>query len=342
LDLSDLKGDVPLKDRVKPVKRKRQRHPVRTVLSVLGALLIAVLAFWLIVPLLAWGDVATLDVIPTGDRPGEQPGTAILLVGGDSRDDLTPEEQDRLGVGTAEGNRTDTMILLYIPDDGQPVMVSLPRDSYLTIPGSSRNKLNAAYPMGGPRLLVNTIEQNTGVRIDGYIQIGMAGFADLVDAVGGLDVCLDEPIQDKDSALDLPAGCQTLDGPNALGYVRMRYADPRGDLGRVERQREAIGKIADKVLSAATFLNPVRYKRVVDALARSASRSEDTSMGMVLSAMRAVLAIGQGNGLSLTVPISNPDASTPVGSAVVWNAKEAKALFSEIARGDTSQLERFK
>src|SRR5690606_41624203 len=102
-------------------------------------------------------------------------------------------------------------------------------------------------------------ELNTGILVDGYLEVGFLGLVDLVDALGGIQVCLDAPIQDRDSHLDLPAGCQTIDGVNALGYVRMRKADPTGDLGRMERTREVIGKVASKAMNPLHLLNPVTY-----------------------------------------------------------------------------------
>ncbi len=123
-----------------------------------------------------------------------------------------------------------------LPGGGKPALISIPRDSYLEIPGEGRNKVNAAFAIGGPALLVATLEDATGLRIDGYVEIGFGGFASVVDSLGGVEMCLPKALADEKAHIDLPAGCQTLDGANALGYVRARYSDPRGDLGRAERQ----------------------------------------------------------------------------------------------------------
>ena len=154
-------------------------------------------------------------------------------------------------------------------------------------------------------------------------------------------MCLPRAIEDADSHLDLPKGCQTLGGTDALGYVRMRKADPRGDLGRVERQREMLGAVAAKAASPASLLNPVRYWRLNNAAAQSIRVGEDTSlwkMGALGLGMRAVAA---GDGLTLTVPVSDTDASTPAGSAVLWDEKKAAAMFADVARGDTSDLAQY-
>jgi anionic cell wall polymer biosynthesis LytR-Cps2A-Psr (LCP) family protein len=188
---------------------------------------------------------------------------------------------------------------------------------------------------------VQTVERNTGLRLDGYMEIGFGGFVNIIDALGGIRMCVPKAIQDRDSKLDLPKGCQTLSGVEALGYVRMRKADPRGDLGRVERQREMLAAVADKAVSPATVLNPVRYWNFCIASADAIKLGRDTSLPETLLLAIAMKQISGGNGLTLTVPISSAGASTPVGSAVLWDAAKSKAMFSDIARGDTSGLNKY-
>ena len=157
-------------------------------------------------------------------------------------------------------------MIVYIPPAGKPALISIPRDSYLAIPNHGKNKVNAAYALGGPKLLEQTVEQNTGLRIDGYLEIGFGGFVNVVDAVGGVEMCLPTAIKDRDSHIDLPKGCQTLNGVKALGYVRMRKADPRGDLGRVERQRADArrgreeGRLARNGDQSGPLLEPVQRR----------------------------------------------------------------------------------
>jgi anionic cell wall polymer biosynthesis LytR-Cps2A-Psr (LCP) family protein len=154
-------------------------------------------------------------------------------------------------------------------------------------------------------------------------------------------MCLPKAIKDKNSHLDLPKGCQELDGTNALGYVRMRYADPRGDLGRVERQRQMVAAVAKKGLSPATFLNPVRYWKLSNATADSLQLGEDTSFLNMVSLALAMRKVSTGKGLTLTVPVSDTSASTSAGSAVLWDKDKAKKMFSDVARGDTSNLAKY-
>ena len=320
----------------------KQRHPVRRVAKVVGVVLVLWLLFLLATPVQALMSMPKTNDVPSGTRPASQPGTAILLVGTDSREGLTAAQRKELGTGDAEGSRTDVMLIYYVPPTGQPALISLPRDSYLPIPGHKSNKLNAAYAFGGPTLLIQTVEQATGLRLDGYLEIGFGGFVSMVDSVGGVQVCLDAPMKDKDANINLPKGCQTLDGVKALGYVRQRHQDPLGDLGRVQRQREIITKVIKKLATPATVLNPVRYWRVTHSLASSITRGQDTSLGDLFAIARSARALGNGKAISLTVPISNANATTSAGSSVLWNQDKAKTLFGMLARGDTSQLDQFR
>jgi LCP family protein required for cell wall assembly len=307
-------------------------------------LLILLLLFilWLVaVPAYAWTQVARVDAAPSGQRPADQPGKTYVLVGSDSRAGLSKAEQKRLGTGSTAGQRTDTIMLVYLPPGGKPALVSIPRDSYVDIPRRGNNRINAAYAFGGPELLVQTVEQNTRLRIDGYMEIGFGGFVNVIEALGGIRMCLPRAIKDRDSHLDLPKGCQTLSGTEALGYVRMRKADPRGDFGRVERQREMLAAVADKAASPATVLNPIRYWNFCMATADAIKLGRDTSLPETLLLALAMKQIASGNGLTLTVPVSSTGASTPVGSAVLWDPAKSKAMFSDIARGDTSGLSKY-
>jgi LCP family protein required for cell wall assembly len=304
-------------------------------------LLVLAIAWLVGVPAYAWSQVSRVDDVPAGKRPADQPGQTFLLVGSDSRAGLTKAERRKLGTGSSAGQRTDTLMLLYVPPGGQPALISIPRDSYVDIPGNGKNKINAAFAFGGAQLLEQTVEQSTGLRVDGYLEIGFGGFVNVIDALDGIRMCLPKAIEDADSHLDLPKGCQDLDGTNALGYVRMRKADPRGDLGRVERQRQMLAAVAAKAASPATVLNPVRYWRLNTATAESVRLGQDTSLWQMGTLGLAMRKVAGGDGLTLTVPVSNPGASTPVGSAVLWDDKQAAALFADVARGDTSKLSRY-
>jgi LCP family protein required for cell wall assembly len=154
-----------------------------------------------------------------------------------------------------------SLMLLHTGAHGT-TMVSLPRDSWVTLPAyldpdtgkryrPAKNKLNAAYSLGGPRLLVRTVELNTGLRVDHYAEIGFGGFVGVVDAVGGVEMCVDRNIKDEKSGLDLRKGCHTLNGAQALAFVRQRHQEASGDLGRSRNQQKFLAALAHKAATPA-------------------------------------------------------------------------------------------
>jgi LCP family protein required for cell wall assembly len=311
-----------------------RRRRWRSVLAVAVILVVAWLAFMVWVPFHAWASVERINVSPDGARPAASKGYDYVLVGSDSREGLTAAQQKQLHTGStavAEGKRTDSIILVHVPSGGgQPALISLPRDSYVPIPGHGKNKINAAYTLGGPKLLVKTIEQVTDLRIDGYVEIGFGGFASVVDSLDGVDICVKHAMDDPKAGINLNAGCQTLNGPNALGYVRARYSDPLGDIGRVQRQRQFLGAIMHKAASPSTALIPWRYYRFATTAGAGLTVGEDTSLRDVIRVLQAMRSVSSGDGLSLTVPVSNPSLPTHVGSAVKWDSQKALELFTKI------------
>ena len=177
-------------------------------LTVVVVALLAWAAFIVVTPVHAWSQVTREDTTPTGDRPAAADGHTYLLVGSDSREGLSKAERKALGVGgDASGRRTDSIILVHTPGgSGKPVLISIPRDSYVAIPGHGKNKVNAAFAIGGPKLLARTLEQATGLPIDGYVEIGFGGFAGVVDSLGGVDVCVKRDIKDAKAHIDLTEG----------------------------------------------------------------------------------------------------------------------------------------
>ena len=210
--------------------------------------------------------------------------TNILVVGSDDRSGLSGRERRRLSAGYDDfGRHTDTMLLVHLGSDlGDVSVISIPRDSLVTIPAHTgpegqavpehQGKINSAFSSGGPAVTVQTVEQATGLTIDHYVEIDFAGFLRMVDAVGGVEVCLPTPLQDTLSGLDLPAGRQTIDGPQALAYVRARYID--NDFGRSARQQKFMAAMLQKVFSAGTLLNPVALNGLVDAGVSSVTTDE--------------------------------------------------------------------
>jgi LCP family protein required for cell wall assembly len=228
------------------------------------------------VPLYAWTQVEKVDFEPGGNRPEDQPGTTYLLVGSDSRAGLSKEERKELGTGNASGQRTDTIMLLHT-GDGPNLLMSVPRDSIVEVPGHGTTKINAAYAFGGAKLLVKTLENETGIRIDEYVEIGLGGLAGVVDAVGGIEICPTQNMKDPLANLNIKKGCQEVDGATALGYARSRHTSGIGDIERVKHQREVVAAVGDKVVSPWTFINPVRYWRLSSRSARARGRSRRRS-----------------------------------------------------------------
>lgn len=262
-------------------------------------------------------------------RPAPGHGTTWLLVGSDSRQGLTPGQQRKLATGGDLGTgRTDTILLVHLPALGSATpttMVSLPRDSYVPIPGHGRDKLNAAFTIGGAPLLAQTVEQATGLRLDHYAEIGFAGFASLVDALGGVSVCLGEPIDDPLAGIDLPAGCRHLGGAGALGFVRSR-ATPRADLDRMINQRRFISDLMHRATSPTVWLNPWRWYSV----AHAAVDVLDVDEGDHVWDLARLAWAMHGPAATLTVPIGEFTGSD-AGSVVVWDHEAARRLFAALA-----------
>jgi LCP family protein required for cell wall assembly len=306
--------------------RPRRRRWGRAVLLALAALLVLVLGLFVMV------DSRRNRVDALGDwagRPAVTPGADWLIVGSDSREGLSEAERQRLATGQAAGRRTDTMMLLHIPrGGGQPTLVSLPRDSYVPIPGRGRNRLNAAYAFGGPKLLVQTVEGVTGIRIDHYMEIGFDGFASLVDAVGGVSLCVDAPMNDPKAGLKLGAGCQVLNSRQALGYVRTR-ASARGDLDRVVRQQQFISALIDKMTSPGVLLNPFRSVPLALNGAGTIAVDSGDHIYHLIRFPFALRSVSRGDGVAGTVPIAR-NANVGGAAVVLWDRPKALALFEAI------------
>ncbi|MEJ3652103.1 LCP family protein [Actinomycetes bacterium KLBMP 9759] len=263
------------------------------------------------------------------DSTATSAGTNWLIVGSDSRQKLTPEERKKYATGDEESQLTDTIMLLHTGSSGT-VLVSIPRDSIVSIPGHGKAKINSAYGRGGgpegggPELLVQTVEQATGLRIDHYAEIGFLGIVSVGDAVGGVELCVPEAIKDPKAALDIKAGCQTLDGPTALGYVRTR-ATASSDFGRVERQRAFLAALLDKVVSPGTLLNPFRIVPLANGLSKAITVDSGDHVWHLAGLGLAMR--GLSTGISTTVPVRDGEVN--------WDKNRASALFKALAEDQT-------
>jgi LCP family protein required for cell wall assembly len=287
-----------------------------------------------------------VDVITGGSSSGAQ---NWLLVGSDNRAGLSRAEIDRLHVGGAStqnssGRRSDTMILLHLSaGDDKATLVSLPRDSYVTIPpytddqgkhhAASHAKLNAAYEFGGAALTVRTVQLATGLHIDHYVEVGFGGFVRMVDALGGVPVCSTTPLKDRKSGLDIPAGITKLNGVEALKYVRARYVDPTADLGRMKRQQAFLGSVFRTALSTQTLLNPLKLNSFLTAALSSVTLDRGLSRDDLVNLATATRGLSPSNVVFTTVPLSNVNYNVPgLGSTVLWDRTKAAALFGALKK----------
>jgi len=259
---------------------------------------------------------------------GASAGQNWLIVGSDSRKGLTTKQivQDHVGFdfGTSD---SDSLMLLHM-GTGRPVLVSIPRDSYVPIPGHGDNKINAALAFGGPPLLIQTVENVTGLRIDHYMGIGFGGLVSVVNQVGGVYMCLPTALHDSDSGVNLKAGCQTLDGTQALAFVRDRHSFADEDLQRIEDQRAFLSALLKKATSPGVYLNPFTALPFGSAAASSISVDQGTSLYDLAQAALALRDPQTG-----TVPVANANYYTSAGDAVQWNTTEALALFNALKNG---------
>lgn len=307
------------------VRRTRRRPPIGRILLailLLGVCVVGGVAFW--------GERALHRIPALTDyegRPTAGSGTNWLLVGSDSREGLTEEQQSDLSTGGDLGSgRTDTILLVHIPGlgSGTPAtMVSIPRDSYVEIPGYGSDKVNAAFSEGGAALLAQTVEQATGLRVDHYAEIGFGGFAGVVDALGGVTMCPAEPITDPLAGIDLAAGCQTLDGRNALGYVRSR-ATARADLDRMANQRQFVSAMLHRAGSPAVWANPWRWYAVPRAAVAALAVNTDDHIWDL-----ARLGWALRDASTVTVPIGEFTYNNS-GDVVLWDVSVAGELFTAL------------
>ncbi len=260
---------------------------------------------------------------------GSSAGQNWLIVGSDTRAGLTTQQiiEDHVGFDFGTAN-SDSLMLLHM-GTGRPVLISIPRDSYVPIPGYGYNKINAALGFGGPSLLVQTVENVTGLRIDHYMGIGFGGLVSVVNKVGGVNICLSAALHDYDSGANLKAGCQTLNGTQALAFVRDRHSFADEDLQRMQDQRAFLKALLDKATSPGVYLDPFTALPFGSAAAGAISVDQGTHLNDLVSAALALR-----DPLTGTVPIANANYITAnAGDAVQWNSTEALALFNALKNG---------
>ncbi|MFM1937527.1 MAG: hypothetical protein RLZZ320_385 [Actinomycetota bacterium] len=291
------------------------------------------------------------------DRPKrESSAVNYLIVGSDTREGLTRAEIKKLRVGGTEvaaGKRSDTMLLVHISKKrDKAAIISIPRDTYAQIPEHENSqgklipavysKINSAFNWGGAPLLIQTFEEMSGLRIDHYIEVNFVGFVRMVDALGGVEICTKRDIDDPKSHLVLPAGRHVLDGLDSLKYVRTRYFDGLGDLGRMKRQQEFAGAMLRKATSAGVLLNPVKMVDFIGSALDSVVTDEGLNQSDLLTLGKQLRNLSASNVRTLTIPLKYYNYSkNGVSGAVLWDPVLAPELFNRI-KNDEALLDKVK
>jgi LCP family protein required for cell wall assembly len=257
---------------------------------------------------------------------GQSAGQNWLIAGSDGRDGLTTQQIIALHVGFDFGTANSDSLMLLHMGGPKPVLISIPRDSYVPIPGNGYNKINAALGFGGPALLVQTVENVTGLRINHYVGIGFAGLVGVVNQVGGVNICLTTALHDYNSGANFNAGCQTMNGAQALAFVRDRHSFADEDLQRMQDQRAFLKSLLEKATSPSVYLNPFVALPFGSSAASAITVDKGTSLydlGQAALALR--------DPLTGTVPIANANYITSnAGDAVQWNSTQALELFNAL------------
>ncbi|HEX8865680.1 MAG TPA: LCP family protein [Lentzea sp.] len=303
-----------------------------------------------------------LEDIPNSP-PAEDGALDILLVGSDSRTDAQgrPLPADVLRKLRTEGTdtvNTDTIIVMRIPrNGGKASAISIPRDTYVPIPGFREDKINSAYGAvkyltaerlqaegvsdqqererksdeAGRKALVQVVQDLTGMRIDHYAEINLYGFYLLTEVIGGVKVCLKAGTSDPNSGANFRAGEQVISGGDALSFVRQRNM-PGGDLGRIQRQQVFMSQAMKQLLSAGTFTDPGRLNGLLDAISKSVVVDQKLDLATLATQAQG---LASGNMQFATIPVTNIDARNERGQSVVTVDRDAVKAWVAQQIGET-------
>jgi LCP family protein required for cell wall assembly len=272
------------------------------------------------------------EAIPEESRPTTETAAAgavnILLLGSDSRVSAGDPTQ-----WSAGAQRTDAIMILHISADRTNASVmSIPRDSWVEIPGHGMNKINAGFSFGGPTLMVRTIESVSDIRIDHVVIVDFDGFKDITDALGGVTITVPETVSSFQGTIE--AGTYTMDGETALTYVRQRYNLPGGDFDRVHRQQNWIRAVANKMLSTGTLKNPVKLNNALNALTKSIATDDDFSIEDMQSLAMSLRSIRANDVDFFTVPVKGTGWNPDHTQSIVILDEQADAELFEAVRSD--------
>lgn len=310
------------------------------------------------------GQLSASELEIAGRKSASLDGAVdILLVGSDSRTDaqgnpLSDDELARLNAGIAEGEiNTDTIMVIRIPEDGsRATAVSIPRDTYIHTDDYGNLKINGVYGMhaaderdrlmsegmkdgaqleqrvarAGQEGLIEAVADLTGVEVDHFAQVGLLGFVLLTDAVGGVDVCLKAPVDEPLSGAKFPSGTQTLNGTQALSFVRQRHDLPRGDLDRIVRQQAYMASLVQKTLSAGTLTNPARMRDLATAAERSVTLDQGWDIAGFAQQMSG---LAGGDVTFSTIPVTSVDGVGDNGESIITvDVREVQRFMESTVR----------
>jgi LCP family protein required for cell wall assembly len=317
-------------------RRRGRRILIGLLVTVLGLILAAAAAIYLLTENLG-NNVDRVPGafvgIPADARPSSSSGTTFLLIGTDTRSP-DPTTGTDAAPGTDPGSQRSDVIMLarVAADGGTAAVTSIPRDSWVNIPGRGMNKINAAYAFGGAPLLIQTVENLTGVRVDHFGVIDFAGFQQMVDSVGGIDVRV--AAATSNDGVDFHEGLNHLDGAQALAYVRQRYNLPGGDLDRAKRQQNALKALLTK--AGDHMSDPVGLYKLVDATTRTVSVDDTLTNGGLRDLALGMKALRPGGVTFTTAPVAGLGREGPQ-SVVYLDERAGAALWSAFRDGTMAQ-----
>ena len=253
----------------------------------------------------------------------------ILLAGVDVRSGLTRREKRVLHVGSSTGQNSDTLMLAHVSADHRHIsVVSLPRDSWVRIPGHGMNKINAAFGLGGPALMVRTVEAATGMTINDFVEVNFLGFVKIIDALGGVDICLPYAVNDHYTGLHMSAGLHHVNGITALKFARDRHSFATSDLARIGDQQQLLSSVLSEAISSGTLTNPVKFSKFLTAVTAATKVDQSFNVTGLADELRFIRPSAV---TFTTVPLASTNYLAPNGElAVLWNHAKAAALFARI------------
>ena len=321
-----------------PPPRSRRRNLRRAL--VIGVALVLVVALGGV--FLGWrylnhvvgkGAQTIQNLVPSGAG-----ATNYLVVGSDSRAGLSQQDLHRAATRQVAGGRTDTIILVHIsPGRKKAVMISIPRDLKVSISGHGQDKINAAYALGGPNLLVKTIEDNLGVPVNHYAEVDFAGFLKVVDSLGGVRLCnqTGHRLDDSFANLHMPPGCHNMNGMQALAFVRARHID--SDFGRIGRQQQFLRAVMTKVSSKGNLLNLPKLMSIGNMVAEHVKSDDTLKTSEAISLLRRLGKLDSGSVDMRLYPSFDGGIDPSNGVDYVRAAPEA-SIFMKAITEDTAQL----